>query len=102
MKERWAFSKSELDNPTECRGDDELVAYVDLDDGYGGTDGQQVVVYRNGRVSDRYADGTVGISEGLMILTDMVDELLHPNGEDTEGWRDVETNKAGVFIRFLT
>ena len=100
-KERWAFSESELADPTECKSDDELVAYIDLDDGYEGTDGQQIIVYRNGRATNRYADGTVGVSEALALLAEEEESLLHDNGEDTAGWRDVETNKTGNFIRFL-
>lgn len=100
-KERWAFSESELANPSECKGYDELVAYVDFDDGFGGTKGVQIVVYRDGRSSNRYADGTAGISEGLAVLAELTESLLHPNGEDTEAWRDVETDKAGNFIQFL-
>lgn len=99
--ERWAFSESELADPSKCKSDDELVAYVDLDDGYGGTDGQQIIVYRNGRASNRYADGTAGVPEALALLAEEQETLLHTNGEDTFDWRDVETNKTGAFVQFL-
>ena len=99
--ERWAFSKSELADPAKCRSDDELVAYIDLDDGYGGTDGQQIIVFRGGRASNRYADGTAGVPEALALLAEEVESLLHSDGEDTFDWRDVETNKDGTFIQFL-
>lgn len=102
MKERWAFSESELADPTKCKSDDELVAYVDFDDGYGGTDGQQVIVYRNGQASNHYADGTAGVPLALALLAEQEESLLHTNGEDTNVWRDVKTNKAGAFVRFMT
>lgn len=99
--ERWAFSESELANPAKCESHDELVAYVDFDNGYGGTDGQQVIVYRNGRASNRYADGTAGVPEALALLAEQEETLLHTDGRDTAAWRDVETNKAGTFVQFI-
>lgn len=101
MKERWAFSESELANPAKCKSDDELVAYVDLDDDWGGVEGQGVVVYRNGKVSDRFDDGTVGLPKGLAELAGDVESLLHPDGEETAAWKNVETNDQGDFVRFL-
>jgi len=100
--ERWAFSDSELADPAKCRSDDELVAYIDYDDGYGGTDGQQVIIHRNGRASNRYADGTVGVPLAIALLAEEEETLLHEDGGDTAAWRDVETNKAGTFVRFRT
>jgi len=100
--ERWAFSESELANPSQCRSDNELVAYVDLNDNYGGTDGQQIIVCRNGRATNRYADGTAGVPEALALLAEEEETLLHADGDDTAGWRDVETDKTGIFIRFRT
>ncbi len=99
--ERWAFSESELADPSKCNGFDELVAYIDIDDEYEGTDGQQILVYRNGRATNRYANGTVGVPEALALLAEVVESLLHDDGGDTAGWRDVETDKAGAFIQFL-
>jgi len=98
--ERWAFSESELADPTKCKSDDELVAYVDFDDGYGGTDGQQVIVFRNGRASNRYADGTAGVPLAIALRAEEEETLLHTHGDDTAAWRDVETNKDGIFVRF--
>lgn len=100
MKERWAFSESELADPAKCESHDELVAYVDFDDGYDGTDGQQVIVYRNGRASNCYADGTRGVPLALALLAEQEESLLHIDGGDTAAWRDVETNKDGIFVQF--
>lgn len=102
MKERWAFSESELANPAGCKGYDELVAYVHLDDNWGGVEGHGVVVYRNGEISNRFDDGTAGIPDGLAELANDVESLLHPDGEDTAEWRDVEVEGEGDFVRFVT
>lgn len=100
-KERWAFSRSELANPAACKNDDELLAFVDYDDGYGRTEGQTIIVYRNGKVSNRYGDGTAGVIPELAELADCVEELLHDDGETTDVWRDCEVDDHGNFIRFL-
>lgn len=99
--ERWAFSESELAAPAECKGHDELVAYVDLDDDWEGVEGQGVVVYRNGEVSNRFDDGTAGVPKELAELANEVESLVHPDGEETAAWRDVETDKDGNFVQFL-
>jgi hypothetical protein len=100
-EERWAFSESELANPGECKSDDELVAYIDLDDDWEGVEGHGVVVYRNGKVSNRFADGTAGLPEGLAELANNIESLLHPDGEDTAAWKNVEVGDQGNFARFL-
>jgi len=100
-KERWAFSRPELDDPAACKSYDELMAYVDYDDGYGRTDGQTIIVYRNGEVSNRYGDGTAGVLQELAKLADCEETLLHPDGEMTDVWRDCEVDDDGNFIRFL-
>ena len=103
-EERWAFSESELANPGKCRSDDELVAYIDLDDDWGGVEGHGIVVYRNGKVSNHFANGTIGLPEGLTGLAELaggIESLLHPDGEDTAAWKNVEANDQGNFTRFL-
>jgi len=101
MKERWAFSQAELEAPAKCRGDDELLAYVDYDDGYGRTEGVDIVVYRNGEVSNRFGDGTAGVMKELAELAGCQETLLHSDGDYTEGWKDVETDADGNFVRFI-
>jgi hypothetical protein len=100
-KERWAFSQSELADPAACKGDDELVAYVDLDDDWDGVEGHSVIVYRNGKVSNRFSDGTAGVPRELAKLADNVESLLHPDGEETAEWRDVRVDDNGNFLRFV-
>jgi len=100
-KERWAFSDAEFADPHKCKSHDELMACIDYDDGFDGTDGQQVIVYRNGKVSNRYADGTTGVPEGLAIAAEAEESLLHPDGEDTSVWKDVVVGSSGEFLCFL-
>ena len=38
-KEHWAFSESELTDPSKCKSNDELVACIDLDDDWEGEKG---------------------------------------------------------------
>lgn len=100
-KERWAFSRSELADPAACASDDELMAYVDYDGGYGRTEGVEIIVYRNGEVSNRFGDGTAGLLPELAELAGEVEELLHPDGETTDAWRDCEVGEKGNFVKFL-
>lgn len=100
-EERWAFSQSELNSPAACKGDNELVAYVDLDDDWDGVEGYSIIVYRNGKVSNRFSDGTVGMPRELANLANDVESLLHPDGEETAEWRDVTVDKDGNFLRFV-
>ncbi len=100
-KEHWAFSESELTDPSKCKSNDELVACIDLDDDWEGVEGHGIVVYRNGEVSNHFADGTAGLPIGLAELANGIESLLHPNGEDTAAWKNVEADKDGTFVQFL-
>lgn len=101
-KERWAFSKSELADPAACNGYDDLIAFVTIYDDEGGEliDEHEVIVYRNGEVSNRFGDGTKGIPPELAELANDVETLLHPDGEETEVWKDVDADANGNFLRF--
>jgi len=99
--ERWAFSRDELDHADDCDGSDELVAYIDVDDDGNGTEGFGIVVYRNGEVSNRFDDGTVGVPKEFAALANDCESLVHPDGNETDAWCDVEVDKeTGRFIRF--
>lgn len=101
MKERWAFSQSELADPAECKGYDELVAYIDVDDDGDGAESIGIVVCRDGTVSNRFDDGTAGVPKEFAELANECESLLHPDGEDTAAWKDVEADAEGNFVRFL-
>lgn len=87
--ERWAFLASELDNLQACRADDEFIARPTEETELG------VIVYRNGQVSNRWEDGTVGISPEVRELADDTESLHSLNGEEIIGWRDVEVSEDG-------
>jgi hypothetical protein len=100
--ERWAFSESELVNPKSCRADDELVAALpEFADALGNALG--IIVYRNGQVSNRFEDGTIGVPDALKTLANEVETLAHNvdgEVEPTWCWADVET-EDGRFVRFV-
>ena len=100
MKERWAFSALELADPTKCTSYDELVAIVDTDSEWDDVDSYGIVVYRNGKISNRFDDGTYGVPVWLTKLADDVESLLHPDGEETAVWKDVEVDDDGKFTQF--
>jgi len=100
-KERWAFSQSELADPSACTGYDELVAIIDIDDDGDGVDSFGIIVYRNGEVSNRFDDGTAGVPKEFAELADECESLVHPDGEETAEWKDVEADAEGNFVRFI-
>ena len=106
-REYWAFSVSELLDPGECHGDDELTAYLDIDDTHTGALAIGVIVHRNGHVTDRFEDGTLlpfstkRRNHELQRLAARVETLMHQNGEETLEWRDVRVDRHGNFITFL-
>jgi hypothetical protein len=92
--ERWAFLPSELDNLQACRAEDEFVASLPLEEMELG-----VIVYRNGEVSLRWEDGTVGIPPEIRELADEQDTLHSLKGEEICGWYDVEVSEDGRPLR---
>lgn len=104
FEERWAVSRSELDRLEELNSKDELIGAWRAVDGEGRPAGDlhAVVVLRNGTVTDRNADGSVGVAKDVAELIADQDELRHPaTDEDTEQWIDVVTGPDGRFVRFL-
>lgn len=97
--ERWAFSTAELLRPELCTNEDELVAFVPASE-------IGVLVYRNGKVSNRYADGTTGVPADIAELADGIESLGHPVDDDyadlqeTNCWKDVVVNDDGSFQAF--
>ena len=99
-RERWAFAATELADPHKCRGNNELVAYIDIDNDWGGVDSVGIVVERNGIGTNRFDDGTKGVPTTLIVMANEVETLLHPDGEETAVWKDVDCDSDGRFIRF--
>jgi hypothetical protein len=92
--ERWAFLPCELDNLQACRAEDEFIAVLPLEEVELG-----VIVYRNGEVSLRWQDGTVGIPPEIRELADDEETVLSLKGEVIIGWRDVEVSEDGQPLR---
>lgn len=95
--ERWSFTNRELKHPKTCRADDEFMVLLDEEESE-----LPVIVYRNGEVSNRYADGTVGVIESNRLAANDQETLYTLDGEDsTFEWRDVEVTDEGEFVRFF-
>lgn len=94
--ERWVFTEKELQEPSACQRADEFVVYSSL---LGMPDA--ILVKRNGQATNRYADGTVGVTEEDQLIADGLEEYLSLNGDHADNWRDVETNDEGYFLRFV-
>jgi hypothetical protein len=101
--ERWCFTEYELEHPHACRGDDEFCADVG--------EALLVIVLRNGQVTDRWEDGTVGVSPHLQDLADFQEVLYKrdrrfpgdPSGTNIVGdtWRKVIVRNE-EFVDWLT
>lgn len=94
-QERWAFSTKELNNPSQCHSFDDLIANLPQWE-------IGIIVYRNGQVSNRWADGGFGVPAGVADEANEQETLYHPeSGEETHTWADVEVDEAGNFLRFV-
>jgi len=102
MQERWAFSIDELENPSQCHGNDELVAYIDIDDEVGdGVISFGIIVLRNGKVTNRFDDGAIGMPDEFIKFARHYETLLHHDGYETHEWRNVEIDNSGNFTGFV-
>lgn len=100
--ERWAFTSQELLDPSKCKRDDEFAVLIGgMRNGKYEPHELPVLVYRNGKCSNRWGDGTVGVSTDDSALAEMEDDLYTLDYEDsTSEWRDVVTDDEGNFISF--
>lgn len=96
VKQRWAFSESELTHPAKCNAYDELIGEFCEEEGIK----SGVIVYRNGEVSNRWDDGTAGVPAEVAELADECETLYHPEAnETTDVWADVLCDKhSGRFL----
>ena len=95
-EERWAFTRSELGDPGGLKSSDELIAYVE-----GATPESGVIVYRNGVVSNRYGDGTAGVTPEHRAAAESDETLWRLETQDyADEWRDVVVDENGMFVRF--
>ena len=103
--ERWCFTYHELKNPGSCKRDDEFVAVLPISE-------VGVVVLRDGTVTDRWEDGTVGVPRLAKQHANAAEVLWKPvysgnnlaqndQDEETHAWRDVLADQNGRFVRFM-
>jgi hypothetical protein len=101
-QERWCFTEEELKYPQTCHGTDELVAHVYLQQllGFPEID-ENIIVLRNGTVTDRYEDRRDPVSPEMQDLADAEEDLWHPvTHEWVSEWRDVFVDKDGNFVNW--
>ena len=104
--ERWVFTAHDLQHPDDCRANDELIAHLGSDE-EGPVAEQGVIVKRNGQVTDRWEDGTQGVSEEYAKLAEESEELTKPYGEGdldvayADTWRDVWVDDHGFFVAWV-
>lgn len=109
--ERWVFTDWELNRESvvkRCRGDDEFYAMITASD-----DG--IVVTRNGQVTNRWTDGTVGVPQEYQDEADEQSEYYKlfpryvatvdqdPRKDQDEyayHWRSVRIGPSGEFLAF--
>jgi hypothetical protein len=110
-EERWALSESEMTHIERLNSNDELMGtyqYTDKNSRPVG-DLHQVVVRRNGTVTNHNMDGTIGVSKEVREFLESEDSLYHPvrdgNGDATDDysemttqWRNVVVNREGNFV----
>lgn len=104
--ERWAICASEIDQFESLSSSDRLMATFTETDAEGKPVGNtwQVVVLRNGIVTNQTWDGTVGIPENVRDLVSNEDTLYHPlddetRFEETSKWINVTVSPDGTFVR---
>jgi len=99
-KERWVFTRSELRDPRGLTNDDDwfsaTVVDWDTDDEVG------VQMYRNGKPTGAFDDGTRGVDRDTMAeAADVSDYWSEVDSEVANNWLDVVVDRKGRFIRFM-
>jgi len=92
--ERWIFTAKEIAHPENCKGNDIFISpppgEYELEMG--------VQIQRNGVVTNRWGDGTVGVPQWIQDLASAEETLSLPDGTETaDVWQDVVT-KDGKFV----
>ena len=78
-----AFVNNKTGKP--ARADQELIVFPGED--FGDPDGIGVIIYGDGRVSNRWGDGTVGLNEEARIASEDETEALDPESRDLYVWK---------------
>lgn len=97
-EERWWMTRREHADRTlteQARGDDEFLVFPSDEDGQTELG---IVVYRDGRVSNRWGDGTVGVPDRWVELANAEETMVTFAGDDDGGWHDVLVDTEGRFV----
>lgn len=78
-----AFVNNRTGKP--ARADQELIVFPGED--FGDPDGIGVIIYGDGRVSNRWGDGTAGLNEEARIASEDETEALDPDSRDLYVWK---------------
>lgn len=104
--ERWVFTQREFDRlmlgfPVLIKAQDEFI--VDVPDIEEPSEIEHAVIaYRNGKISNYYADGTAGVPQDLQDLANDIESYRTDEGEEVSIWADVEVFSAtGLFARLI-
>ena len=105
--EQWVFTDYELKHPEQCKSEDIFVVDISesiLEEEGFGEDMAEVQVYRNGTVTNRFGDGTVGVPRKVMDLAEDEETLyaaFDNSYDEAYTWRNVEVDAEGNFISFV-
>ena len=93
--ERWIFCESELADPANCKADDEMLCSVTT----GPDSSEGVIAYRNGEISNRFADGTAGLPADLVELAEAEEEYYNPERDEiADVWANVFVDGDGAWL----
>lgn len=103
MRQRWIFTEAEIVQVASGKlipnALDEFI--VGVPSGINEGESLSLIAYRNGDISNRWSDGTVGVPWELKELAGDEEEYVTLNGEVADQWRDVETDEDGKFVALL-
>ena len=90
-KARFVFTDHEVKYPKGCNNADEFIATPsEIEMG--------VIVYRDGRVSNRWDDGTTGIPDDIYQAASAEESYRTRKGEVADSWLDVYIDEEGNFV----
>jgi hypothetical protein len=103
--ERWIFAPQELEHPETTNAHDEFFAsptVEDWDEEGPWTPEYDVIVYRNGGVSNRWSGGSAGVPLKVQHATHEVTEYYSPQiGDFVNIWKAVYTDDKGNFLGWV-
>ena len=98
---RWWFTEKELESfDNTCKCSDEFIVFPSFCSYAAKEIG--VLVYRDGTATNRYGDGTVGVSADDKVFAEEESDLHDPDDLDAIGaWKDVRVDEHGFFFSLI-